>query len=101
MNAAAIDDLKDFIDQKIDNAEVNIERRLNESLTKSLTTSLTASLEAKLTDLERRLISKIDQKGDEIMTFVGDALDTSNNSHDIRLKNHERRITKLERKLAH
>jgi len=45
-------------------------------------------------------VARLDHKVDDLSEFVGDALINSNESTDKQLKNHDKRITKLEHKPA-
>ncbi len=46
----------------------------------------------------RALGTKLERKIDELSTFVSEALETTNDATDRQLRNHEKRITKLEAK---
>ncbi len=98
-----ISELKQFI------AEDNraLELRLEAKLEAKLEEKLEAKLDAKLISFEQKLDAKLDaklgaleakitQKIDDLSASVAEAIDASNDAHDELLKDHERRITKLE-----
>jgi gas vesicle protein len=79
MNEDVITDLKQFIATTISQQTVELSTRID-------------SVENRLDRVEQRLKKKID----DLTDFVTNAIDVSNEEHGKQLKNHERRITKLE-----
>lgn len=56
-------------------------------------------LDVRMDGLERH-IRIVDKKIDDLSVFVFDALDNSNDATEAKLKDHERRITHLEKRTA-
>ena len=75
------------LDRKIDNVELRLHRRID---------SLDRSLHQKIDALDRRVNKKID----DLSAAVGEALDTNNEEIDKQLKDHERRLVRLEKRTA-
>lgn len=86
MKSTDLDDLRDFIDQKIDNSARTLKTELK--------TELKAEFKVEFEAVRR----EIKQSAQDVMVFVGDALDSGNHSRDLQLRDHEQRITKLEKR---
>lgn len=94
MNEEVLEDLKQFIAATVSQQTSDLrmdferlERRLDDKVD---------GLDAKINGVEQRLSKRID----DLTDFVSDAIDTANESADTQLKDHERRITKLEHAAA-
>lgn len=85
MNEDVIVDLKQFIAAAVSQQTSNITARLDRMEDRMATKDDLARLEAKV---------------DDIQTSIGDALSAGNDATDAQLKDHERRITRLEHKPA-
>lgn len=79
MNEDVIADLKQFISATVSQQTVELGARIGR-------------VEDRLEHVEQKLEKKID----DLTEFVTEAIDTSNEEHGKQLKDHERRITKLE-----
>ena len=93
MNDEIIQDLKQFIASTVSQQTSELGRRLD-------------GVDMKLDKVEQRLdgveqrLDGVESKIDDLSTFVADALDTTNETTDAQLKDHETRIVKLEQKAA-
>lgn len=88
-------DLKQFIE-----ATVSQQLALQ---TEDLRESIHADVKKDVDRLDDKLtkrIDKLDQKIDDLSAAVGDAIETSNEESHKQLKDHERRITRLEKRAA-
>ncbi|HET8709391.1 MAG TPA: hypothetical protein VFL85_03865 [Candidatus Saccharimonadales bacterium] len=76
---------------------------MNDDQIDDLKQFMTAVISQQTADLRediQRLDQKIDDRINELSLAIGDALNESNRTTDKQLKDHERRITKLEHKTA-
>lgn len=86
MNEDVTADLKQFIGATISQQTIKLTDKIDK-------------LENRLDTLEVRVengFSEVHKKIDDLTGFVTDAIDVSNEEHGKQLKDHERRITKLE-----
>ncbi len=82
MTEEIITDLKQFITATVSQQTTELGQRID-------------GLEHRFDSLEHKF-DKLEHKVDSLTGFVIEAIDTSNEETDKQLKNHERRITKLE-----
>lgn len=87
MDNELIDDLKLFIATTVSQQTVDIRDDVR---------NLDVKLSGKIDKLEEKLSDKIDN----LSAYVADALDNSNETNGAQLKNHEKRIKKLEKKVV-
>lgn len=80
MDAEIIADLKQFIAATVSQQLAGTEERL----------------EKRITDFE----SNMNTKFDDLSQSIAEVIDTSNDAHDQRLNDHEKRIARLEHKAA-
>ncbi|HET8709152.1 MAG TPA: hypothetical protein VFL85_02625 [Candidatus Saccharimonadales bacterium] len=90
-NEMLLDDLKQFIDAKFSQQDASLDDRFEK---------FEARMDAKMDQKFREELDPVKQTLDELVDFVTEAIDTSNEAHGKQLKNHETRITKLEQKAA-
>lgn len=86
MNDDALADLKQFIAGLMAQQTTDLRSDMEE-------------LKGRVSSLEHSL-AVVDKKVDDLSAFVAEALDVSNEASAKQLKNHERRITRLEQKVA-
>lgn len=86
MDAAVIDDLKQFIDATI------VHR-----VTEIVDYKLEEKLEQKLNEKFDEKLAPIHQKIDDLTRYVAEAIDASNDAYQSWLEDHERRIGRLEK----
>lgn len=100
MNEDVITDLKQFISATVSQQTSELHDKFNglDGRFNSLEEKFDR-LDTRFNSLEKK-VDKIDQKVDDLSLFVTDALDTNNEIIDKQLKNHERRITRIEHKIA-
>ncbi len=95
MSDEAIADLKQFItatvSQQISSVKTELKREMHE---------FRIELESEIKQSEQRLEKKLGDKIDALAASVADALEASNDSHEGRLDDHNRRLTLLERRTA-
>lgn len=89
MDEDQIGDLKQFIASLIAQQTSTIREEVG--------ADLRAELQAAVIRLETT-DKRIEQKIDDLSAAVATALDASNEEHEARFKNHEKRITRLERR---
>jgi hypothetical protein len=77
-NEEMFDDLKQFIDGRFSQQDTEFVRKLDQKLKEKL--------------------APVNKKLDDLVEFVTDAIDTTNDETGKQLTNHEQRITKLEHK---
>lgn len=87
-----VDDLKQFISTTITQQISQVMSEQIEVILDEKLAEQTAQIDEKFSALDQKLTSKID----DLSAFVGEALDASNETNAIQLKDHESRITKLE-----
>jgi hypothetical protein len=89
MNTDVVEDLKDFIDLKINNSARILRDELGQVIDNSAR------------EIKGELRQEIQKSGSEIMTAIGEVLDTINTTREEQFADHEKRITKLERRTKH
>jgi predicted house-cleaning noncanonical NTP pyrophosphatase (MazG superfamily) len=93
MNDDQVDDLKQFMTTLVRNEMTDMVRS---EVNAALDAKLEEKLEEKLEQKFEEKLRPINQKIDDLTTFVQDAITTSNDVHQEQLNNHEQPITKLE-----
>ncbi len=88
MSDEVIEDLKQFISVTVSQQTQSLRDDILEHVDKKIDSSAER--------LEKKIEKKIDEKIDALSLYIGEALDNSNEAHGKQLKNHERRITRLE-----
>ena len=91
MDEDAVADLKQFITGLMSQQLAALRDELRKDIER---------VESKLTNQILRVESKLEKKIDNLSAAVAEAIDSSNEETASQIKNHERRIVKLERKLA-
>ena len=100
MNDEIIQDLKQFIASTVSQQTSELGRRLDGvDMKLDKVEQRLDGVEQRLDGVEQRL-DGVESKIDDLSTFVADALDTTNETTDAQLKDHETRIVKLEQKAA-
>lgn len=100
MDENTINDLKDFISTVITNQTTDLVDRIN------VVDKRVDSLDKKVDVLDKKVavvdkkVDVLDKKVDNLSLSVAEALDTSNEANDAQLKDHEKRISKLEHSVA-
>ncbi len=107
MNDEIIQDLKQFIASTVSQQTSELGRRLDGvDMKLDKVEQRLDGVEQRLDGVEQRLdgveqrLDGVESKIDDLSTFVADALDTTNETTDAQLKDHETRIVKLEQKAA-
>jgi len=91
MNDDVIADLKQFISTTVSQQGQQLEDRLTARID-----AVDEKLSTRIDSVEEKLTQRID----DLTAFVTEALDTANETAGEQLRNHERRITKLEQATA-